>query len=147
MDPLSVTVATTALIATMGAVARYIRQLHQIPFHVARILRDVQQFRIELELLSRQLRNPQIATYLRRDHVEPMLADTQSTVGELHGILERLISENGTQLEVRRFAWLRFEKRCQELQLRLAENLERLMRLNHLASALVYPEYILSPSY
>ena len=136
MDPLSITVAITALTATVGSIATCIKHLTKAPIHVAKLLRDIQQFTHELEILSRQMENPQLAHYLPQGHITEVLAEAQHTIEELNLTLQRVIGENGDgkQVAVRRLSWLRYEKKCQALQLLLAEYLEKLTRLKNLVS-------------
>ena len=147
MDPLSIAVAIKTLTATVASVATYINHFTKAPAHVGKLLRDIQHFVHELRLLSLQLENPRLTRYLPQDHVKDILAEAQRTIDELNSTLRRVVGENEKQPQIRRLSWLRYENKCRELQILLAENLDKLTRLKNLVNASVAPFPLLPLQY
>jgi hypothetical protein len=136
MDPLSITVAVPALAGMVFQLVSLIKKFVEAHAHVTKLRSDVQQFRCELELLSRQLKRPQYNAHLlsARDHIEEVLTAAWRAIHELSSILQKVSSENGEQLKVRQLSWIMYERDCREHHLHLAECLEKLKRLKKMAA-------------
>jgi hypothetical protein len=130
MDPLSISVAITALIATIHKLATYVEHLGQAPAHFARLHRDVQGLKYELEILHPQLKNPRVSKHLPVDYVAHVLEAARTTIEELDATLWRCWGESGDGLELKKFRWLKCERKCEQLRLRLEGDMKRLRRLN-----------------
>lgn len=139
MDPLSITVAITTLTTTVASIVTYVQNYTNAPAHIAKLLQNIQHFTHELEILSRQFGNPQLARHLPQEHINEVSAEAQRIIKELHSTLRRVTGEDDKQPDVRRLTWLRYEKKCQELQSLLVENLEKLTRLKNLVTVSVVP--------
>jgi hypothetical protein len=137
MDPLSITLAITSLIKTSRTLATYSKRFIQAPDHITKLLRKVQQLKHELKIMKRQVNHPQLSQYLPEEHISELLEATQGSFQELDSILRNFLGEDGKELRLNRFNWLRSESKCQELLSCISENLEKVTRLKDSASVLV----------
>jgi hypothetical protein len=129
MDPLSITVAIPTLATTVLKVSVQLRDIKQAPLKIAKLRRDIQQFRHEVDILARQCRHPRIARHLPVEEVVQILSEAQR---DLNAVSSTLQSVTGRGEQLNRLTLYRCERRCGQHRTQLGDSLERLRRLNAL---------------
>src|SRR5271163_119522 len=134
MDPLSIGFAVVHVAKLATQLTLLIKKVVKAHAEVARLLRDVQQFRRELDILARLVRHPQFLPHLPKDYVEQVLSDGEKALENLLLNLQKVSIEDGENLKVHKLSWIFHESRCREHHLRLAECLGRLKSLKDTAT-------------
>jgi hypothetical protein len=133
MDPISITTGIITFLATTYTICLRVEQFIEIPSSVRKLKRAIQQFECELESLSRQSANPKLAHHLRKDYVRHLITNAQKDLETLQSTVSEVTRIRDSQSKVRRFKWVRNNKKCEELRSRLEEAIHNLERLTAFA--------------
>jgi hypothetical protein len=129
MDPLSIGFAVVHVAKLATQLTLLMKKIVKAHAQVAKLLRDVQQFRHELDILARQVKHPQLLPHLPKDYIEQVLSDAEKALENLLLTLQKVSIEDGENLKVHKLSWVFYERRCREHHIRLAECLGKLKSL------------------
>jgi prefoldin subunit 5 len=133
MDPISITAAILAFLGSTYTICLRVEQFIEIPSSVKKLKRALQQFECELESLSRYSANPRVANHLKKDYVQDLIAKAQKDLETLQSTVSEVTRLRENQFKVRRFKWVRNNRKCEKLRSSLEEAINNLERLTERA--------------
>lgn len=134
MDPLSIIASATTLASAALEISVQIKALARSPLKIAKLSRDLQQFREELDILKRNARHPRFRPAFQdgEPYLISLLSNAQKHLDDLSLTLNTVTSKDGRDVEGNRLALFLCERKCRGHHLQLSDSLVKLRRLQQL---------------